>query len=39
MKVFQAFFAGNQLGLWWKDRRDANQILCGDSGIAKSQFK
>jgi hypothetical protein len=38
-KVSQAFFAGDELALGWKDGRNPNQILSSDSGIAKSQLE
>src|SRR5271156_2745352 len=38
-KIFQAFFAGDELALWGKDRRNPNQILRRDPGVAQSHFE
>jgi hypothetical protein len=38
-KIFQAFFAGDELALGRKDGRNPNQILRRYPGIAQSHFE
>src|SRR6516164_8975655 len=39
MKILHAFLAGEELAVWRKDRRDAHQILGGNTGITQRQFE
>src|SRR5438876_185570 len=39
IQVLQSLRTRNQLALWRKNRRDANQILCGDAGISQRQLE
>src|SRR5579864_3781963 len=39
MKVLHAFLAGQQLAIGRKNRRDSDQILGSDPGVAQRQFK
>ena len=38
-KVFQTFFAGDELALGRKDGRNPDQILRRDPGVAQSHFE
>src|SRR5207249_10185534 len=39
IQVLQPLRPRNQLALWRKNRRDADQILCGDAGISQRQLE